>query len=313
MPLTDDESILALSRELLTEFERLFGLHPSFRPVHAKGILLQGQFTPNPEAASLTKAPHLSRPSTPVLVRFSDTTGLPLIPDNDPNASPRGMAVRFQLAEHVHTDIIAHSTDGFPTRNGQEFLEFLRAIEASASAHSPAPVEAFASTRPYTLDFLKPRPTPSSFAREAFFGLTAVRFADKNGVRRHGRYRLIPEAGLDPLSAADLAARGPNFLFEEIDRRLAAGPVGFNVVAHVAKDGDVVDDVTVHWPEDRCQVPLGRLALRSIVPDGAQQQKRIIFDPIPRVDGIEPSNDPLLDLRAAIYLMSGRRRREARI
>ena len=41
--------------------------------------------------------------------------------------------------------------------------------------------------------------------------------------------------------------------------------------------------------------------------DGEQQH--IIFDPIPRVDGIEPSDDPLLDPRATVYLMSGRRRR----
>ncbi len=45
--------------------------------------------------------------------------------------------------------------------------------------------------------------------------------------------------------------------------------------------------------------------------DDAQEQKQIIFDPIPRVDGIEPSDDPLLELRAAIYLLSGRRRRQA--
>lgn len=42
-----------------------------------------------------------------------------------------------------------------------------------------------------------------------------------------------------------------------------------------------------------------------------ETHRRIIFDPIPRVDGIEPSGDPLLDLRAAIYLLSGRRRRQA--
>jgi catalase len=29
------------------------------------------------------------------------------------------------------------------------------------------------------------------------------------------------------------------------------------------------------------------------------------------VDGIEPSADPLLELRAAVYLISGRRRRNA--
>jgi catalase len=43
------------------------------------------------------------------------------------------------------------------------------------------------------------------------------------------------------------------------------------------------------------------------------EQKRIIFDPIPRVDGIDPSADPLLELRAAIYLLSGRRRRAAKL
>jgi catalase len=39
-----------------------------------------------------------------------------------------------------------------------------------------------------------------------------------------------------------------------------------------------------------------------------EEQKHIIFDPIPRLDGIEPSDDPLLELRAAVYLISGRRR-----
>jgi catalase len=52
-------------------------------------------------------------------------------------------------------------------------------------------------------------------------------------------------------------------------------------------------------------------SLRSSWPGHLPQQKHIIFDPIPRVDGIEPSADPLLELRAAIYLLSGRRRRAA--
>jgi catalase len=48
-----------------------------------------------------------------------------------------------------------------------------------------------------------------------------------------------------------------------------------------------------------------------VVPDTVAQQKHIIFDPIPRVDGIAASADPLLELRAAVYLISGRRRRAA--
>jgi catalase len=87
------------------------------RPAHAKGILQTGTFTPSSEAASLARAPHRHRNSLPVTVRFSDFAGIPTVADNDPQgASPRGFAVRFHLAEHVHTGIIGHSVDNFPTR-----------------------------------------------------------------------------------------------------------------------------------------------------------------------------------------------------
>ena len=79
----------------------------------------------------------------------------------------------------------------------------------------------------------------------------------------------------------------------------------------VANDKDIVDDATVHWPEERPFINLGRILLTNIVLDAATEHDRIIFDPIPRVEGIEPSEDPLLELRAAIYLLSGRRRRQA--
>jgi len=39
------------------------------------------------------------------------------------------------------------------------------------------------------------------------------------------------------------------------------------------------------------------------------ERRRIIFDPVPRVDGIEASGDPLTDVRSDISLLSGRRRR----
>jgi catalase len=313
MPLPSDEKLIALGHDLLKQFDTMFGLHPGFRPAHAKGLMLSGTFTPALEAASLTRAPHINRDSTPVTVRFSNSTGLPLLPDNDANANPRGVAIRFQLAEHVHTDIVAHSTDGFPTRTGQEFLEFLRAAVASdPSKPSPTPIEQFLGAHPRALAFVQtPKPTPSSFAKEAYFGITALRFTNKNGVSRYGRYRITPDAGVDHLDDATAKGRDANFLFDELKQRVAFGPISFQVLVQLADDGDTVDDATIHWPENRPVVPLGTIVLTTIVPDNAYEQKKIIFDPIPRVDGIEPSDDPLLELRAAIYLLSGRRRRQA--
>jgi catalase len=79
----------------------------------------------------------------------------------------------------------------------------------------------------------------------------------------------------------------------------------------LAEDRDTVDDVTIRWPEQRPQQAFGEISLLEIAADNASEQQRIIFDPVPRVDGIEASADPLFEQRANIYLMSGRRRREA--
>jgi catalase len=313
MPLPTDEKLIALSQDLIKEFDTIFGLHPGFRPAHARGIMLTGTFTPDPDAASLTRAPHIARESTPVTVRFSNSTGLPLLPDNDPNANPRGLAIRFNLAEHVHTDIVSHSTDGFPTRTGQEFLEFLRAIAASdPSKPSPSPVETFLGTHPAALAFVQaPKPSPASFAKESYFGVSAMRFTNSNGVSRYGRYRILPDAGIEHLDDAATKAKDANYLFDELSQRIAAGPISFQIRVQMANDDDIVDDATVHWPEDRPLIRLGRIVLIALLPDNLREQKKIIFDPIPRVDGIETSADPLFELRAAVYLISGRRRRQA--
>lgn len=313
MPLPTDEKLIALSKDVLQQFDAIFGLNPGFRPGHAKGTLLTGTFTPLASAATLTKAPHIVRESTPVTVRFSDSTGFPLIPDNDPNANPRGCAVRFNLAEHVHTDIVSHSTDGFPVRTGAEFLEFLKALATSDPANlKGSPLEAYLGSHPAALAFVQtPKPAPSSFARESYFGVTAMKFTNKDGVSRFGRYRIVPEAGNDHLDDAAAASKSANYLFDELAERVAKGPIKFKVLVQLANEGDVVDDATVHWPEDRTQFELGTIALTTLVPDSAKEQQQIIFDPIPRLEGIEPSDDPLLELRAAIYLISGRRRRSA--
>lgn len=313
MPLPNDERVVALANHILEQFDAIFGVHPGFRAAHAKGALLAGVFTPSAEAAKLSRAPHFNQPSTPVRVRFSNSTGLPLLPDNDANADPRGMAVRFVLGEHKHTDIVSHSVDAFPARDGYEFLEFLKAVKATDPANfAGSPLEAFLGSHPAALAFVQiPKPAPSSFARETYFGVTAMEFLNADGASRFGRYRIVPEEGNDFLTAEELATKDANFLMDEIRARIAAKPAKFTLAVQLAEPGDVVDDATIHWPAEREVLTLGTIEINAVVPDDAAEQKTIIFDPIPRIDGIEASADPLLELRAAIYLVSGRRRRAA--
>jgi len=314
MPLPQDERVVALANDLLRQFDLLFGLHPGYRAAHAKGALLTGSFTPSPNAQRLTRAPHFTRPSTPVTARFSNSTGLPQIPDSVPDANPRGLAIRFSLAEHVHTDIVSHSIDAFPARDGYEFLEFLKAAVASGpDVPSPKPIEMFLGSHQAALAFVQaPKPFPVSLAQEAYFGVTAYAFLNAAGEKEFGRYRILPEEGKRYLTDAEAAGLAPNYHYDEILERVGRGPIRFKVVVQVAAPGDITNDATVRWQTGRELVELGTIALTEAVKDDAAQQKQMIFDPIPRIDGIEPSADPLLELRAAIYLLSGRRRRAAR-
>ncbi len=301
-----------LIQQLLDALDALSGLHPGFRPAHAKGLMCTGTFAPSPDAAKLTRTPHANRPTTPVTVRYSDSTGVPTIPDNDPQRSgPRGIAVRFHLAEHIHTDIVAHSTNGFPVHTGEEFLEFLRAA-AAAGAGKPEAMGAFLAAHPNARRFVEaPKPIPTSFTREAFFAVTSFQFSNAEGSSRHGRFRIRPDEGTEYLSPEAAAAKSANFLFEEIGPWLAKGPVRLGVLVQLAGDGDDVTDASVTWPDDRPEVRFGTITLTGRVNDQVPERRTIIFDPVPRVDGIDSSGDPLTEVRSEIYLLSGRRRRAA--
>jgi len=313
MPLPQDDRIVALANELLEQFDQIFGRHPGFRAAHAKGILLAGTFTPARRVERLTRAPHVTRDKTPIVARFSNSTGIPTLPDNTPDANPRGLAIRFNLAEHVHTDIVSHSTDGFPTRDGKQFLEFLEALAGSGpDTPSPKPVEHFLASHPAALAFVQtPKPFPKSFATDTYFAVTAYQFTNASGQTRFGRYRIVPEAGNRYLTQEEVNGLTANYHFEEIAKRIASGPVRFKILVQLAEEQDDTDDATVHWPEERELLEFGTVEMTHTVENDAAEQKQIIFDPIPRVEGIEPSADPLLELRAAIYLLSGRRRRKS--
>jgi catalase len=306
-----------LINDLLDILDKLSGgVHVGFRPVHAKGQMYSGTFTPSPDATKLTRAPHAARPSTPVTVRFSLSAGIPSIADNDPTgSSPQAIAVRFHLADHVHTDIIAHSINGFPTRTGQEFLEFIRAAAASGpGAPSPPPIAAFLATHPAAKAFVEaPHQIPESYATQPYFAITAFKFTNQKGENRFGRFRIVPEVEARFLTAEQAAKRPVDFLAAEMSERLAREPVKFRVIVQMAEPGDDVADSTALWPENRPQLVFGILAITQRVDELAPERRKMIFDPVPRVDGIDSAGDPLTEVRSEIYLLSGRRRRVAAI
>ncbi len=77
---------------------KLWGQHPGMRANHAKGIVAEGSFTPTKDAVRLSKADLFTGRPVPVVVRFSDSTGLPTLPDGSGPANPHGMSISFRPA-----------------------------------------------------------------------------------------------------------------------------------------------------------------------------------------------------------------------
>ncbi|MEO8937328.1 MAG: catalase family peroxidase [Burkholderiaceae bacterium] len=285
------------------------GPHAGYRANHAKGVVVTGSFTPAPTARTLSKAPHFLR-TVPVIVRFSDTTGVPAIPDASPDASPHGMAIRFQLPANASTDIVSISANSFPVATPGDFQALLEAVAKSGpGVAKPTPIEQFLGSHPAALKFVTtPRPAPPSFATLAFYGVNAFQFTNATGESHFIRYQIIPLAGEHGLTDDEAGKTTANYLMDELPVRIARGPVKFRLMAQVANADDAINDATVTWPADRKLVELGTLTLTTMAPDQAQTQKKLLFNPVSLPNGIAPSADPVLLARFPSYAVSFRQR-----
>ena len=295
-------------QQLIDAFRSVFGHHHA-RAAHAKGILLEGRFTPTPEARELSRAALFAGPVVLVLARFSASAGIPDIPDTDDGARPHGFAVKFRLADGSETDVLGHSFNGFPVATGGELGQLFRAIAASGpDVAKPTPLDRFLAIHPIAQAFLtSPKPAPESYATLSYFGVNSFRFVDWQGRGTHLRYRFVPQAGEQFLDGDALKSKGPNYLSEEIASRLAAAPVRFDWLAQISGPGDVIDDPSVAWPETRQLVRLGTIEIIRMIEDQASADKATLFGPVNMLPGIEAA-DPMLHVRDATYLLSFRDR-----
>ncbi|AWN55857.1 catalase family peroxidase [Methylobacterium sp. 17Sr1-1] len=297
------------AEQTIATMTKIFGDHPGKRANHAKGVVVEGSFTPSKDAKTLSKASVFAGAAVPVTVRFSDATGLPQIPDGAPEANPHGLSVKFKPADGAEMDIVTNSLKFFPVATGEEFRDLLVAITRSGpDAPKPTPVEQFMAAHPAAPKALATARTPSSFARQTYHGVNAFVLVDAVGKRNAFRYRIVPVAGEEILSADDAKAKGPNYLVEEMPARLAKEPVSFRVLAQIAQPGDATKDATIPWPEERRLVDLGTLTLTKAVPDSETAEKALLFMPNNLPDGVEVSDDPLIDARVQAYAISFGRR-----
>jgi catalase len=234
---------------------------------------------------------------------------VPTIPDTEPGAGPRGMAVKFHLPDKSVTDIVAHSFNGFPVATGAEVRDLFLAIAASKpDSPKPTALDTFLSTHPATKAFVEaPKPAPVSFGTLAYFGVNAFKFTNAKGTATFGRYQLHPVGGEKVLTSEQVSKKGPDYLAEEIRDRVRRGPVKYKLLLQVAGPDDKIDDPTMAWPDSRKKVELGSLVITKAVKDSHAAEKQLLFMPGALVPGIEAA-DPMIADRSAAYIVSLSRR-----
>jgi catalase len=283
------------------------GVHPGFRAFHAKGVVVEGSFKASSQAARLSSATLFNGSTIPVTARFSDGSGMPMVPDGSP-AMPRGIAIKYHLPGGTDTDMVTNSFKFFPVGTGEDFRDMLQAIVASpANAPKPTKLEQFFASHPNAPKALGSLPIPDSFADEEYHGIDAFIFVNKSGQRQAVRYLIVPEK-LVHMTPEQAAKQSPNYLFDDLAKRIAQKPLVFHVKAQLAEPGDQTKDASQSWPDDRKVVDLGVLTLTKVVSNSAEVEKKLLFMPTNLTAGIELSDDPLPSVRAAAYGVSYGRR-----
>ncbi|OBH26778.1 catalase [Mycobacterium sp. E342] len=279
------------------------GAQPGCRALHAKGTLYRGTFTATPDAAMLTRAKHLDGSTVPALIRLSNGAGNPNQRDNVPGI--RGMAVKFTLPDGSTTDVVTQTARLFVSSTPDGFVDLLKAMRPGLT--TPLRMAKHFLTHPRLLGALPvlrdANKIPASYATIEYHGLHAFRWVAADGSARFVRYHIVPAAAENYLSASAAQGEGPDFLTDELNARLASGPVRFDYRVQIGGPTDSTVDPSAPWQSTQIAT-VGTLEITGLETEREHGGDIVVFDPMRVTDGIEPSDDPVLRFRTLAYSAS---------
>lgn len=309
------------------------------RPVHTVGIGAGGIFIPSDVARDFCRAEFFKAAFTKVTVRFSNGLG-----DADPHDGwndVRGMAVRFHLSDDSAADLLAMTLPEFFTRTVKTFGPFAVVTQPKPVTRSSAweklrdmlclilPLEDPPANRPTSgerpaIAFADENPecrlamfhastlgAPVSYARAAYHAVHTFVVTGADGTRRHVRFHWVPVAGVRNRERNPENLLEDKFLQDELRRRVAKEPVRFQLMMVIGEAGDDFDDASRAWPPHRVRVVMGTLIIDTVANEKDNEGdggEKLSFNPWRLVDGIDPGNDPILQLRRRAYEVSRIRR-----
>lgn len=277
------------------------GAAPGHRRNHAKGICFTGVFESNGAGAELSKAQVFAKGQYPALGRLNLATPNP----NAADATVRVRGIGLQISTPDGQEWRSAMIDPpvFAVATPQAFYELLTA----SGSKDPEAMKTFAAAHPEFGAFVawaQTAPWTGSFAEDRFNSLNSFVFTDAAGADHAVRWSLLPSAQAEPVAPEELAKLGPDFLDQDIIKRVAAGPQRWTLAVTVANPGDPTADPTKAWPADRRAVEVGTLVVQKIEAEPDGPCRDINFDPTVLPAGIRTSDDPFPAARSAAYARS---------
>ncbi|MRH01964.1 catalase [Xanthomonas sontii] len=285
--------------------------HPGFRRAHSKGVCVSGHFEGNGQGSALSSARVFAQSSVPVLGRLSIGGGDPHGADGA--ARVRSMALQLRSDDGQEWRTAMNSFPFFVVASTEGFMAQTLAARPDPATGKPDPAKMAAFLQRYPeakkfQEWAKTAPWSNSWANTQYNGVNAFRFTAADGSTHAVRWSMRPQTPFAPLSAEQRAKADADFLSEDLQARLARGPLRWDLVLTVAAPGDPVDDPSQPWPRDRQQVVAGTLVLDHAEPQATGPCRDLNYDPLILPHGIAGSDDPILAARSAVYSQSFNRR-----
>jgi len=290
------------ANDLVEIFEKMNGVHPGNRRVHAKGICAKATFTPNPNDY-FSSAALLSNGELPVTMRFSLGSGNPNADERIPGT--RGMGMQINLPDGSQHKIAGNNFPVFSGKDPETFHGFLKVLLPGDNGKPDMKkVMAYIKANPSvaaSAAWNQQAKTAASFANTQFFGLHTIYFDSAKGKRTKFRWQLVPDLGVKTYDREEAGKLPKEFLQAKLTEQLKSNGVSFKLEAIIGQEQDSDIDPSIEWPHDRQKVTLGTVNLTEM---GGEHCKLSNFDPNVFSAGFTPSADPILRMRSPAYAIS---------
>lgn len=286
-------------------------IYRGFRRAHAKGVCVAGYFEGSGEGTALSSARIFAPVRTPFVGRLSIGGGSPY--GLDSKARVRSMALALTSDDGQQWRMAMNSFPFFGVSSVQAFYDqtVANTPDPATGKSDPAKQAAFAEAHPEFARFAawaKNAPWSTSWANTTYHGVNTFRFISRTGEMHNVRWSMQPQSAFVAMTPEQRAAADGDFLSEDLDGRLAQGPLRWDMVVTVAGAGDSIVDPSQTWPEERQQVTVGTVVVESTTPQTTGACRDINYDPLVLPAGVQGSDDPILAARSAVYSVSFNRR-----